>query len=59
MPVGNALAMRDAIKARGIAVDTHLYAAGGHGFGISRAAGKPVAVWPEAWLAWARSKGQA
>ncbi len=59
VPVGNALAMRDAIKARGIAVDTHLYAAGGHGFGISRAAGKPVAVWPEAWLAWARSKGQA
>jgi acetyl esterase/lipase len=59
VPVGNTLAMRDAIKARGIAVDTHLYAAGGHGFGISRAAGKPVAAWPEAWLAWARAAGLA
>lgn len=53
VPVGNTLAMRAALIARGIAVDTHLYASGGHGFGISRAAGKPVAVWPEAWHAWA------
>lgn len=59
VPVGNALAMREGLKARGIAVDTHLYATGGHGFGISRAAGKPVAAWPEAWLAWARAKGLA
>ncbi|WP_285711491.1 alpha/beta hydrolase [Erythrobacter oryzae] len=59
VPVGNTLAMRDGLKARGIAVDTHLYAAGGHGFGISRAAGKPVAAWPETWLAWARAKGLA
>lgn len=57
VPVGNTLAMRDGLKARGIPVDTHLYAAGGHGFGISRAVGKPVAAWPEAWLAWARAKG--
>ena len=59
VPVGNTLAMRDALKARGIPADTHLYASGGHGFGISRAAGKPVAVWPEAWLAWARATGLA
>lgn len=59
VPVGNALAMREGLKARGIAVDTHLYASGGHGFGISRAAGKPVAAWPETWLAWARTKGLA
>lgn len=59
VPVGNTLAMRDGLKARGIATDTHLYAAGGHGFGISRAAGKPVAAWPEAWLAWARAEGLA
>ncbi len=59
VPVGNTLAMRDGLKARGITVDTHLYASGGHGFGISRAPGKPVAVWPEAWLAWARHKGLA
>jgi acetyl esterase/lipase len=59
VPVGNTLAMRDGLKANGIAVDTHLYAAGGHGFGISRAAGKPVAQWPEAWLGWARATGLA
>lgn len=59
VPVGNAMAMRASLKARGIAVDTHLYAAGGHGFGISRAEGKPVAAWPEAWLGWARAKGLA
>lgn len=57
VPVGNTLAMRDGLKSRGIQADTHLYAAGGHGFGISRAAGKPVAAWPETWLAWARTKG--
>ncbi len=59
VPVGNAMAMREGLKARGIAVDTHLYAAGGHGFGISRAGSKPVAAWPEAWLAWARAQGLA
>ena len=57
VPVGNALAMRAALTARGIAVDSHFYASGGHGFGISRAAGKAVAAWPEAWLAWARATG--
>lgn len=59
VPVGNAMAMREGLKARGIAVDTHLYASGGHGFGISRAAGKPVAAWPETWLGWARATGLA
>ncbi len=59
VPVGNTLAMREALKARAIAVDTHLYAEGGHGFGISRAVGKPVATWPEVWLAWARARGVA
>jgi acetyl esterase/lipase len=59
VPVGNALAMRAAVKARGIAVDSHFYAEGGHGFGISRAGRKPVAAWPATWLAWAQAKGVA
>lgn len=59
VPVENALRMRAAIRAKGLAVDTHLYAAGGHGFGISRAVGKPVAAWPAHWLAWARAGGLA
>lgn len=51
--------LRTALKAQGIAVETHLYDRGGHGFGLRRAAGKPVAAWPEQWLAWARAIGLA
>lgn len=59
VPIGNALTMRAALKARGVAVDSHFYAEGGHGFGISRAAGKAVAAWPDTWLAWACATGVA
>ena len=57
VPVDNALLLRAALKARGIPVETHLFTHGGHGFGIRRVLGKPAAVWPELFLAWARSKG--
>lgn len=57
VPVENALLLRAALKARGIAVETHLFQAGGHGFGLRGATGRPVAAWPELWLAWARSIG--
>ena len=55
--VGNTLAFRAAVKAAGVAVETHLFAVGGHGFGLRRAVGKPVEVWPSLFLAWARSHG--
>lgn len=57
VPVENALVLRAALKSRGIPVETHLYERGGHGFGLRRAAGKPVAAWPEQWLAWAQMTG--
>ena len=57
VPVSNALLLRGALKAKGIAVETHLFEHGGHGFGLRKAIGKPVAVWPELWRAWARSVG--
>lgn len=57
VPVDNALLLRAALKARGVAVETHLFAGGGHGFGLRRAAGKPVEVWPELFRAWARTVG--
>ena len=53
VPVDNSLAMRAALKAQGIPVDTHLFAKGGHGFGLRRIASLPVATWPvllQAWL---------
>lgn len=44
--VENALAMYGALKDAGIAADLHVYAAGGHGFGLRYARGEPVAEWP-------------
>jgi len=53
VPVENALLLRAALRAKGIPVETHLFAHGGHGFGLRKTLGKPVAVWPELFLAWA------
>ncbi|MFC3443361.1 alpha/beta hydrolase [Sphingobium rhizovicinum] len=53
VPVENSLLLRRAWRAQGLAVDTHLFMQGGHGFGLRRAAGKPVAVWPELFVEWA------
>ncbi|OYY91011.1 MAG: alpha/beta hydrolase [Sphingomonas sp. 28-66-16] len=57
VPVENSLRLRAALKAKGVTVETHLFADGGHGFGLRRAAGKPVERWPELFLAWARTQG--
>lgn len=57
VPVANTLRLREALLARKIPVEMHLFAAGGHGFGLRLAQGKPVAVWPELWLAWAKTLG--
>lgn len=59
VPVENTIRLRAALKARGIPVETHLFANGGHGFGLRRAIGKPVEVWPDLWRAWARTVGLA
>jgi acetyl esterase/lipase len=57
VPVENTVRLRAALKARGIAVETHLFANGGHGFGLRRAIGKPVEAWPDLWRAWVRTVG--
>lgn len=59
VPVNNTLLLRAALKAQGIRVETHLFEYGGHGFGLRKAIGKPVEVWPELWRAWARTTGLA
>lgn len=56
VPVENAILLRSALKDRAIPVETHLFEEGGHGFGLRRAAGLPVEVWPDLWLAWAKRK---
>ena len=57
VPVENTLLLRAALKARNIPVETHLFQHGGHGFGLRRAAGKPVAIWPDLFREWARVNG--
>lgn len=56
VPVENTLLFRRALREKGIAVETHLFTEGGHGFGVNRARGKPAAVWPDLFVAWARSR---
>jgi acetyl esterase/lipase len=55
--VENSLLLRDALKAKGVPVETHLFAQGGHGFGLRKAIGKPIAAWPELFVGWARTTG--
>lgn len=55
--VDNTLAFRAAALQAGVAVETHLFAAGGHGFGLSRAVGKPAALWPVLFAEWAHAQG--
>jgi acetyl esterase/lipase len=57
VPVANTLEFRAALRTQGIPVETHLFAYGGHGFGLRRAAGKPAHIWPELFVNWARSFG--
>lgn len=53
----HSLALRAALRARGGIVSTHLYPAGGHGFGLRLPAGNPLATWPEQFLGFGRSTG--
>ena len=57
VPVANSFLLRDALKAKGVAVESHFFANGGHGFGLRKAIGKPVGIWPDLFLAWAHSVG--
>jgi acetyl esterase/lipase len=53
----HSLALRAALRARAIAVETHLYAKGGHGFALRGTSGLSVANWPERVLAFGRTNG--
>ena len=56
-PLPNAVAYFAALRRAGIPAEIHLFENGGHGFGIVNTAGKPVAAWPELFLAFARAHG--
>ena len=57
VPVENSLLFRAALRTKNISVETHLFTHGGHGFGLRKIAGRPAAIWPELFLAWAASYG--
>ena len=57
VPVENSIRMYQALKAAGVPAELHVFPEGGHGFGISRAAGKSVEVWPDLFLRWGRARG--
>lgn len=57
VPVGNTLLLRDALRARNVAAETHLFPDGGHGFGLRLARGHSVERWPDLFIAWAVRQG--
>lgn len=57
VPTENILLLHAALRAAKVPVELHLFAEGGHGFGLRGAAGKPAAIWPELFVAWAKTRG--
>jgi acetyl esterase/lipase len=57
VPVDNTLRLHAALRAKKIPVEMHLFANGGHGFGLRKTIGKPVEAWPELWRSWSRTVG--
>jgi acetyl esterase/lipase len=49
---GNTFALYRALRGAGVPAELHVFAEGGHGFGMRGAAHLPVAVWPELALRW-------
>jgi acetyl esterase/lipase len=55
--VENTVAMRAALKAAGVKVETHLFTAGQHGLGLPGPAGEPARRWKDMFTVWARAQG--
>jgi len=55
--VENSVRLRAAARAVGTLCESHFFERGGHGFGLMKTAGLPVAIWPELLWAWLGSHG--
>lgn len=53
--VENSIEFSAALRARQIPVETHLFTHGGHGFGLRKAVGRPVGIWPDLFINWSRT----
>ncbi|MGR4866962.1 alpha/beta hydrolase [Caulobacter sp. LARHSG274] len=56
VPVANTVRLRDAMVAAKITVETHLFAHGGHGFGVRSQPGSPDGLWLPLFLNFAREQ---
>jgi acetyl esterase/lipase len=56
VPVANTVRLRDAMVAAKITVETHLFAHGGHGFGVRAQPGSPDGLWLPLFLNFAREQ---
>lgn len=54
--VENTVEMRSALKAAGLNVETHLFAAGQHGLGLAGPTGEPARRWKEMFAVWAQAQ---
>jgi acetyl esterase/lipase len=52
----HSVGMYRALKRAGVPAELHVYASGGHGFGV-RQKSQPCSSWPEQCVAWLRSQG--
>jgi acetyl esterase/lipase len=52
----NCLVMYSALKQAKVSAELHLYAQGGHGFGV-RKNGLPCSTWPERFIEWLKAQG--
>jgi acetyl esterase/lipase len=55
VPVENSLLMYAALRKAGVRGELHIFARGGHGFGLRSVAGKDVASWPTLVQNWAQN----
>ncbi len=52
VPVANSKRLHEATSSIGTPVEAHYFEKGGHGFGLMKTAGLPVAIWPELLWSW-------
>ena len=55
-PLASSLALLAALKAAKVPAELHVYATGGHGFGM-KASDKPHAAWPARCAEWLKAEG--
>jgi len=57
VPVENTTLLFAALRARKVDAEMHLFARGGHGFGLRLPPDAPALEWPDLFLRWGRSRG--